>query len=280
MPAELPFNPAQLPQLLKEGRLKIWTPTASIPLEPPRPEIPGSAVERAKAHFGEDFLGEEAIHKMEAKFKTGGIDVRFEIPSVSFHYTQQDLEQAKQDEARGRMRMLVLRPSWMVVKEKGADVRKPVNILNLRELFKKEEKNRIGKVTGVTYDNNPFGNGAIFYKQDWYDNEAWAKEQLTPGFALPTKEVLPNSTSKDWNAQQALLEPGERRREAVEVVWDELLYYAATGKKVLEGHWDWTQTKTSGQLLVYVGRFASGGLSLSRGGPGDPDPGLGVCPSR
>ena len=282
MPVELPFDPNLVPQLLKEGRMKIVgaTQTPSHP-ENPKTEIHGSVVERAKAIFGEDFLGEEAIHLMEDKLKTAGIDVRFEIPDPNtFPYSQQDIEQAKQDDAKDRARMLVLRPSWMVVKEKGQDVRKPINILNLRELFKKEARNKLGMVTGVTYDRNPFGSGAVFYKQDWYDEQDFAKAQLDSGYSLPTKEVLPNSTSMTWHNQQNLLEPGERRRGAVEVVWDEILYYARTGKKVLPNRWDWTKTQTSDGRLVHVGAFASDGLRVARWDPDETHSNLGVVPSR
>ncbi len=252
------------------------------PSEAPRVEPatrPGT--EKAKALFGENFLGEEVIHVMESKFKAAGVNVKFEIPTDRFPYSDTDVEKAKQDEARGRGRLIVLRPEFMTVKKGGKDVKKPVNIINLRELFKKEKKNVLGQVTEVTYDNNPFGSGTVFYNQNWYNkDEDFATLSLKPGYAMPTKEVVNDSRSKDWNTQQALLEPGERRREANEVVWDTLLYYGATGKKILEKDYDWTSSRASDGRLVSVGYFASAGLRLSHWNPSDSNAYLGVCPSR
>ena len=208
--AILRLKPEQVIQEIQGGQIEVIRGDFPTPVEP-LPRVESAGVEKAKNVFGENFLGEEAIHLMESKFQVAGVNVKFEIPQVSLPYFDADIENARQDEVRDRGRMVVLRPQWMVVKEGNKEVRKPVNILNLRELFKKEAKNLLGKVTKVTYDNNPFGTGAIFYVQDWCDSKDFAKESLKPGFGMPTREVIPGSTSKTWNDQQALLEPGERR---------------------------------------------------------------------
>jgi hypothetical protein len=165
----------------------------------------------------------------------------------------------------------------MVIKKGNQDVRKPVNILNLRDLFKKEDRFGSGR---ISYQFNPFGEGPVFYNQDWYDNEDFAKQPLKAGYAMPTKEVLPDSTNTNWNDQQALLEPGERRREANEAVWDSILYYASTGIKILERHYDWTNSHTFNGSPVNVGDFDSHGLRLGSWLPSESPGFLGVCPSR
>lgn len=260
------------------GTIKVVSQIISP--EPPKvePSKHGS-LEKTKRLFGENFLGEDAIHIMENKFKTAGIEVKFEIPNLIFPYSEANIEKARQDENRDRSRMIVLRPEWMIIREGRQNVRKQVNILNLRELFKKENRHQ-GQVISITYNNNPFGSDAVFYDQDWYDDQDFAKQALKPGYAMPTREILDDSRSKNWDEQQTLLESGERRREANETVWDTLLYYASTGKKILESDYDWTQTRTSDGDLVLVGYFGSNGLGLSSWRRSDSDDDLGVCPSR
>ncbi len=277
----LTFKPGETAKLIGEGKMTVVsTPSVVEPSgEPPKSERQG--IEKAKQLFEEDFLGEEAIHIFEEKCRMKGINVQFEIPQVDFSYSESDIEQAKQEEAMEKTRMAVLRPEWMIVKEGNKDTRKPVTILNLRDLFKKETRNLLGVVSGVTYDNNPFGEGTVFYKYspDWYATENFAKEQLKAGYALPTKEVLPGSTNRTWDDQEKLFEPGEHRREANEAVWDTLLHYAATGRKNLERIWDRTNGRTSYGDAVYVA-FRSDGLRVGYWFPGRPRPNLGVCSSR
>lgn len=262
----LPFDPNQVPQLLKEGRMRVVKPGAGpitpTPITPDRPVNADRRAEKAKQLFGEDFLGEEAIHKMEEKFKAAGVDVIFNIPQVVFPLDERQLEAAKQEAQNGRARMVVLRPETMVVNGQ----RKPITLLGFRDLFKDH--------------TNPFGSEKVFCGQTWYETEDFAKHPMEPGFGLPTKEVLRDSLNKNWNNQQSLLQPGEERREVIETVWDTVLYYAATGKKVLENHWDWGKTSSSDGLLVSVGNFDSGGLYVGRWGPANQAPDLGVCPSR
>lgn len=260
----LRLQPDKVKVLIKQGKIEV----VSSPKVEPIASMGGS-FEKAKQLFGEDFLGEEAIRVMEEKCKAAGIDVKFVIPALGNFDTiglnagvsNQLLETAKADEQRGRSRLVVLRPELMVVNRES----KPITILNLRELFK---------------NKNPFGQGKLFYNQTWFDNENFAKEGLKASIGLPAKEVLPDSLSKKWEEQETLLEPGEHRREAIETLWDTLLYYSATGKKVLERHWDWGNTRTSDGYLVMVGGFRADGVDVSSRWPGRSGPGVGVCPSR
>ncbi len=280
----LRLKPTQVVDLVKQGEMEVLS-------RKPQPESPVSGngqTEKAKSLFSENFLGEEAIHVMEQKCQAKGINVTFEIPHIgSFDsnglrvgLSDEILETAKADEATGRDRMVVLRPEFMTVDGE----RKPITLLNLRDLFRKEEPNPDdANETYVTYDNNPFSDvkgEAIFYDQDWYNDEEFAKKPLKAGFGLPTREVIPDSLSKKWGEQQALLLSEERRREPIEVAWDAILYYAATGKKVLEKTWDWTDSSTSDGSLVRVGGFDSDGLGVNDWGPEGSRSNVGVCPSR
>lgn len=265
----LPFDPNKVPDLIKQGKIRVvGAPT--VPSAPEPVVIPSSrAVERAKQLLGEDFLGEEAIHMIEQKFQVAGVNVRFDIPRANL--MDPVVEAAKADEAHSRARLIVLRPEAMVVNGE----RKPLNLINLRELFRKDRRGR-----EFAYDNNPFGNGTIFYKQDWYDGQDFAQESMRAGFGLPTKEVIRDSTSKTWDQQQSLLLPEENRREAVETAWDTLLYYSNTGKKLLTNRWDWGNSLTSLGYRVHVGVFDSNGLHVNDWYPSGSREDVGVCPSR
>lgn len=247
--------------IIPETQEELLVPAEASDLPPIAPATGEKGLEKAKKLFGEDFLGEEAIHLMEQKCQASGINVKFEIPKAGNILTDEMLKLLQEDKKNGRERLVSMHPEFMTVNGKG----KPVNLLNLRELFNR---------------TNPFGNGAVIYNQNWYSNEDFAKQSLKAGFGLPTKEVLADSTSKTWDKQQTLLLKGERRREAIEVLWDGILYYATTGKKLLEDKYDWTQTRTSDGRLVDVGAFASGGLVVDLWDPGSSRSGLGVCPSR
>lgn len=207
---------------------------------------------RARQIFGEDFLGEEAVCVLEKKCRSKGIGVEFEIPQ----HTQIDLlslENARRDQVSGKPRFVSLNPEWMIVQEDGKDIRKPVDIINLRALFKRE-----GDGT-ISYDNNPFGSGEVFDKQDWYDTKDFAKQQLRARYSFPTKGIIPGSVNKTWIDQCALFEPGERRREAVEAVWETLLYYANTGKNIFDdNNWDWTNSQTPICSRVDIGSHGHG----------------------
>jgi len=235
-------------------------------------------MEKAKDVFGEDFLGTKAIKQMEQKCKAKGINVVFESPTVPFPYTQEYLTTAKEEATTGRERFFSTRPSWMI----HNGVKKKVTILNLRELFKTEKTTtKDGKTTITTaYDNNPFGDGAVFYSSTWFDNdEDFANKQLQAGFAMPTKEAVPGSTKKTYDQQVGLLQTGERRRSAVETVWDSLAYYSHTGNKVPSTVADWTESLTSGGNRVGVW-FNADGMRVYYWGPTESLPYIGVCASR
>lgn len=275
MPEYLVTYPAgTLAKLVGEGKWSVST-TPRVETQS-HPE--GGSIEKAKQLFGENFFGEEAIHTFEEKCNGKGINVSFEIPRTPMHLDETQLELAKNEEAEGKERIVVLRPEWMVVDGE----KKPVNILTLRDLFKQETVNPDDpNRTIISYDSNPFGEGPVFFKYepDWYADQNFAKEQLKSGYAMPTKDVLPDSWSKTWEDQQELFGEGESRREANEAVWDLLLSYAVTGEKLLTQRADWTNSQASGERRGLVG-WDSDGLHVHGWLPGNPYSFVGVCSSR
>ena len=271
------YPPGSLAEFVKDGRWAVTTtPTIETQLEVDDPKA-----EKARNIFGEDFFGKEAIHTFEEKCRAKGIAVSFEIPRVPMHLDERQLKAAKAEEAEGKERMVTLRPEWMVVNGE----RKPVNILTLRDLFEQETTRPDPKKPGqtetvVTYDNNPFGDGPVFRGiRGGIEGDNFAHEQMKPGYGLPTKEAIPDSWDKTWNDQQQLFGKGEKRREAVETVWDSLIYYAVTGEKVLADRWELTNSQTSDGLNRVVVRWLSAGLTVHYWHPGVPLSDIGVCSS-
>jgi len=244
-------------------------------------EAGGPMIERAKEVLGRDFLGVEAIKKLEQELKKVGVNVEFVIRDENgnlppFPYTKEDLQWAK-----GNGEMLVLRPEAML--RGGREV--PLTMIEFRELFRKDP---LGKMQTVVYSFRTDAN-------DWYKGEKFATGagEIKLGWSLVKKDVLDGSTNTNWNDQEQLLRQYEaglkrkgarnasvKRRTGTEAVYDELLYYVNTGERLLPDKYDWTQTRSSHGRLVCVGHFDSTGLRVNVGGSGDSGSGVGVCPSR
>lgn len=233
--------------------------------------------ERAKEILGQDFLGVEAVKNMEAKLKSVGVNVDFALDNIpAVPYTEKDLELAKQNGE-----MLVLRAENARMKGKAL----PLTLIDFREFFRKDPH---GKMDTLYYSFRPDSN-------DWYKSENFAIQsgEIKLGWALVKKDILKDSTGKNYQQQDDLLKGYEselrskgatrtqiRRRTAMEAAWDTMLYYINNQKHLLEKVLDWTQTRASDGRLVVVGRFDSLGLLLNGWNPSGSDDYLGVCPSR
>lgn len=243
--------------------------------EAPSPK--DNMVERAKEILGKDFLGLEAVRKMEAALKGVGANVEFRLDRLpDFPYSEQDLQLAKQNGE-----MVVLRASHANIDGRTA----PLSLISFRELFKKDP---VGGIPALFYSFRSDAN-------DWYLQENFATNSLEMelGWAIVKKEFLNGSTSKNWQQQEEVMKKyGEdlrakggtntqvRRRTAKEAVWDTMLYYSNTKEQLLETKYDWTSSRASGDRLVGVGGFDSGGLYVGRWDPANQNPDIGVCPSR
>lgn len=224
----------------------------------------GKLIDRAINIFGEDFLGRKALYIMEEKCKAAGIDIGFEtLPVTGFHYREKDMDQVEKDIQKGKTRLLILRPGSMILNGQKS----PITLRNLRNLFA---------------EKNPFGDGNVFFSGKEYDNrDSFINESLVSRYAMPTKEVLQNSLDIDWHKQELLLEPRERRRTAVETAWDLILYYAVTGKRLLDGTYDWGQSQSLNFNYVCVGDFDTHGFGINVFIPSAAhDFKVGVCPSK
>lgn len=254
------INPHDFSQMIVSGQIRVTETASNISaLEEQLRRDP--IVIKAESLFGDDFLGIEAIKTMEEKCRALGIDIKIEIPNIRFPYSVEQLEQAKMDEQKGKARMLILRPTSMIVD----DVVQPITIDNLCSLFK---------------DRNPFGTGKLFRFENWGTH---IKTPFRESFAMPTKGVVPDSIDRFWEDQERLRLVGERRRNSVEAFWDILLFYANTGRKLLETRYDFTQSlwynTTDNANHVAVGMFTEEGVHFASS-QYSPSSVIGVCFAR
>ena len=171
----------------------------------------------------------DAIHIMEDKCKAAGIDISFCFPLTYddslFPYSDQDIQTIQNDASVGKARIIILSPSDMIVNGH----KEPISIFTLVRLFK---------------EINPFGEGRIFHEDDFDDDNSYPVGALVPGFACSTKCCIPNSYKFLGLINKHVKRDGGSRREAIDTVWDILLYYAVTGKRLLENEFDWTCTES------------------------------------
>lgn len=121
----------------------------------------------------------------------------------------------------------------------------PLSILDIRGIAKKQSDR------------------TLFYSQDWYDKQAFAKDKGEVGWRLVRKEPIANSTSKTWNDQQALLPKDEETPTARIVVYATIGHFLATGECLFEKIYVRCVDLDSDGDRVYVGGFDAKGLNVS-----------------
>lgn len=120
----------------------------------------------------------------------------------------------------------------------------------------------------------------LFYSQDWYDKQAFAKDKGEVGWHLVRKEPIVNSTSKTWKEQQALLSKDEETPTTRIVVYTMVGRFFATGDRLFEKIYVRCVDLDSGGDRVSVGRFGAEGLSVDFWYDGDRNDSLGVSAAR
>ena len=103
----------------------------------------------------------------------------------------------------------------------------------------------------------------LFYNQDWYNNEPFAKDHGEVSWQLVRKTPVEDSFSKDWSEQQALIAKDDEVPTAQVMVYTIIGHFLATGKRLFEKVYVRTSSLCSDGDRVYVGDFGSGGLDVS-----------------
>jgi len=90
--------------------------------------------------------------------------------------------------------------------------------------------------------------------------------------------------SKASNAVLAELGPASadrpRRRSAIEIAYDTLLFERACGERLLAGAWDWSRSPSNDQGYAALGEFGERGLGVIAYSRAVKFGTLGVCPQR
>jgi len=116
-----------------------------------------------------------------------------------------------------------------------------------------------------------------------------ATDTCAPGWALVRKEILDATRNLSYELQDSALGgfaellgvpvTSVRRRSAVEIVYDTLLYFGARKTRLLENTWDWSESRTVDGGYLNVGGFSAKGLEILSYSRAVRHGALGICPS-
>lgn len=104
----------------------------------------------------------------------------------------------------------------------------------------------------------------LFYAQDWYNSEKFAKLTDKPQWRLLRKTAVPDSFNKNWQEQQALLTKDEETPKARAMAYMIMLYYAETSERLFQDIYVRCSDLASYGLRVFLGDFDSLGLRVAR----------------
>jgi hypothetical protein len=122
-----------------------------------------------------------------------------------------------------------------------------------------------------------------FYSKEggWYAEQAFAQnDKAETRWIMLRKEPVPQSTSKNWNEQQALLSENEVTPNVAEVAWCVTTYKAVRNTYLLPSVYVRTSSLDSDGDRVRVGSFDAGGLIVSFYWDDRRDGDLGVSAAR
>src|SRR5262245_24183886 len=126
-------------------------------------------------------------------------------------------------------------------------------------------------------------------RDEWtVDDQLFAtQETCAPGWYLVQRDPLPATLNRAYREQDAVLdtlEPGRpgvpRRRSAVEIAWDTLLWQRARDERLLARAWDWSRSESADGGLAALGEFGPQGLGVIAYSRAVRFGTLGVCPQR
>lgn len=129
---------------------------------------------------------------------------------------------------------------------------------------------------------------------DYLKNEVFKDETMPAEYAEAIAEfdagkadiakIVESSDEEEWKEAARLLEALKlnqlTRQSPVESLYGDVIYFQATGERLMMGQYDWTKRRSSDAYMVRVGAFGADGARVSRGRPGNSSDDLGVAFSR
>lgn len=213
---------------------------------------------RARAIFGENFLGPEELERGMAA--AGAIDAG---NAAAVPFAEERLVAGAQ-----RGEILVLRAATA----NG----EPLTLLRLIERFADAFDPRFLKSMGYQL------------KSEWgiEIEPLAATETCRPGWSLVRKSLLAETCNLSFGEQEERLaaarqagDPRLRRRTAIEIAFDLIAFRNARGSRLLADSWDWSGSRTIDGGFLNVGHFDEKGMQIFSFSPGVRHGKLGICPN-
>jgi hypothetical protein len=157
------------------------------------------------------------------------------------------------------------------------DAEGPLTMLRLAERLAGALDPRVHK--GVGY----------LLRDEWtIDAQPFAtRETCAAGWYLVRRDLLPVTLNRGYREQEAALaalgptRPGvARRRSAIEIAWDTLLWRHARDERLLARGWDWSRSESNDGGLAALGEFGAQGLGVIAYSRAVRFGTLGACPQR
>ena len=122
----------------------------------------------------------------------------------------------------------------------------------------------------------------LFYshKGSWYNQEDFAKDRGETDWHLVRKTPVPDSFSKNWDEQQALLDTSEKIPSARVLIYTIIGQYLATGERLFENIALRTSSVDSGGDHISVDSFDQYGIGIDAGWDGSYGHDLGMSSSH
>jgi hypothetical protein len=126
-------------------------------------------------------------------------------------------------------------------------------------------------------------------RDEWtIDTQPFATaETCEAGWYLVRRTLLPATCNRLYRLQDDLLATlpdgaprRPRRRSAIEIAYDTLLWHRARGERLLADAWDWSRTPSADHGFVALGGFGDAGLGVIAYSRAVRFGSLGVCPQR
>ncbi len=122
------------------------------------------------------------------------------------------------------------------------------------------------------------GRVPAFFDHPWYLEEPFGEVGCSPGWHSLATAVTSESVGQPIYYADSIKDAGHYLASAAEVVLMLLLYFDATGKRLMINKHTWTRDRTENQRFVTIGAFSKKGLFVSSHEVGYCSRGLGICP--
>jgi hypothetical protein len=126
-------------------------------------------------------------------------------------------------------------------------------------------------------------------RDEWtIDQQPFATvETCAAGWTLVRRAPLPSTYNRGYRAQDDVLaalgvarDGRPRRRSAVEIAYDTLLWQRVRGERLLADAWDWSRSASNDQGFAALGEFGEQGVGVIAYSRAVRFGTLGVCPQR